>query len=67
MADKFTRALGELVGRDYRSKSQISREAGVSSQCVHRWLTLRRIPNIHNYEAVLNTLGYELAIRRKQQ
>lgn len=64
--DKFVDMLTELASRDHRTLTEISRTAGMSHQSVQRWTVGRRSPNLHSFEAVLNTMGYELAVRKRQ-
>lgn len=43
---------------------ELCRSAGVSASSIHAWRT-RSNPTVANLEAVLNALGYELTIRKR--
>lgn len=66
--------LQDLVAESERSRAGIERKAGVAHDTLLRWFnghpksgcTGTRGPSIHMFEAVLNTLGYRLAIVRAE-
>lgn len=69
----LVRHLQELVRADGRSLSAIERKAGVGKDTFLRWFhghprsggTGTLGPSLLMFECVLNTLGYELTIRKR--
>ena len=59
----LVRELARICRLADRSLTDISFEAGMASTTVHSWFK-RHSPSLENFNAVLNTLGYELQIRK---
>ena len=55
--------LVDLMNETEIDSYEVCRQAGVSTASIHAWRT-KSHPNITNLEAVLNVLGYKLAIVR---
>ncbi len=46
-------------------KTEISEKCGVDPHTINSWLRGNTVPSISNASQLLNTLGYEFAVRRK--
>ena len=57
--------LVDLMNQAGADSQELARQAGVSLGTINAWRT-RTNPNITNLEAVLNVLGYELAIIKRK-
>ena len=63
--DTRMRQLFELVDASGRTLVDIATEAGVSLDAIYHWRLEKRRPSFASYEAVLNSLGYETAVIRR--
>ena len=59
----LVKELARICRLDDRSLTDVSIEAGLAQTTVHSWFK-RHSPSLENFNAVLNTLGYELQIRK---
>jgi hypothetical protein len=62
-AHPLVRELARICHLDDRPLTGVSLEAGLAQTTVHSWFK-RHSPSLENFNAVLNTLGYELQIRK---
>ena len=60
--NRILSALAVLVDESGMYRSDIERRSGVARSVVRDWCTGKRQATFHNLEAVLDVLGYELAI-----
>lgn len=56
------RRLAMLLAQRHGQKSEIARDAGVAYKNLALWCKGVSSPSMHNLDAVLNVLGYEIAI-----
>lgn len=61
----IVRKLFELMHEERLGVLDMSERSGINRNTIKDWKA-RAVPNIVNLDAFLNTLGYELAIRRKK-
>ena len=61
----LVRLLYDLINQQEQGLRSVSQRSGVSSSTIHSW-RYRRSPTVTNFQAVLNSLGYELVIRRRE-
>lgn len=63
MADVVKQFLQELEAGRF-TKVEVADKSGISRQSFTNWMTGRGSPTVANMEAALNSIGYELVIRR---
>ena len=56
--------LAEIIKKERFSIPDICQEAGVNNSTLHNWFS-RHSPSVNNLNSVLNVMGYELVIRKK--
>lgn len=61
----IVRRLFELMHEEQLGVLDMSERSGINRNTIKDWKA-RSIPNVLNFDACLNTLGYELAIRKKR-
>jgi transcriptional regulator with XRE-family HTH domain len=66
MPNPLTVRTRDLIERDGISPKDLAKRSGVDRRTVWSWTHEHRAPRIDMLEAVLNVLGYELTIRRKE-
>ena len=54
----------QTIRRSEKSINRISKESGVSRSTIGDWLNKRSLPTVFNAEAVLNTIGYTLILKK---
>ena len=67
--DPAVARLGDLLRPHAGDITAIAQRAGVSRQCVRKWLANVRCPTVINLRAMLNAVGYDIQIvkRRRRQ
>lgn len=55
------RELFRIIAAENRTVNAVALKAGVEPQSIYRW-RMGKKPFLDNFEAVLNTMGYELVI-----
>jgi transcriptional regulator with XRE-family HTH domain len=50
-----------------KSQQAVAEQAKVSASAMRRWRIGDREPSLQGIEAVINALGYELVIRRRER
>lgn len=55
----------ELMNYEQITPLDVADRSGVNAHTIRNWRH-RAIPQVDNFDACLNVLGYELAIRRKR-
>jgi len=61
----LVKELFTILNESGQQLQKVAKRSGVSSSTINEW-RWRRSPKVTNLEAVLNSLGFELHIRRKQ-
>lgn len=61
-ADPAIVRLNELLREYAGDATRIVRRSGLSERSIRNWFSGRRGGNIHNVRAVLNTIGYDIAV-----
>jgi len=61
----LVRELFSILNDSGERLQKVAKHSGVSATTINEW-RWRRSPRVTNLEAVLNSLGFELHIRRKQ-
>lgn len=54
------------MNKQCASQEDIAKRSGVSSSTMRKWRLGVRSPRVMELEAVINALGYQLAVRRKK-
>ena len=54
--------LRQIINERRYSVDGLARKAGVHRDTIHGWRRCKFSPSVANFEAVLNVLGYQLAI-----
>lgn len=60
----------EFVGlrkKNEISQGELARMSGVDKSAIYRYEKRERVPNLLNFTKVLNAMGYELCIRKKEK
>lgn len=57
--------------RDIRKASpltdmQIEAKSGIAASTLRHWWTGKRNPKLYNFEAIMNTLGYDLVLVKRK-
>jgi DNA-binding phage protein len=50
-----------------KTMDDLAYESGIARETIRRWLNGTNDPGVSKLEAVLNCLGYELTIRRREK
>lgn len=58
--------LWKEMNHQCASQEDIAERSGVSSSAMRKWRTGTRSPRIMELEAVINSLGYQLTVRKKK-
>ncbi len=61
------RRMMQIVKEQQAALIDISKRSGISYATIRSWPSQRRVPNILNFEAVINSLGYEIKIVRRKE
>lgn len=64
---RFVKLIWRSVNTEMWSQEELERRSGVSVSAVRKWRRGVRSPRLIEIEAVLNTLGYELVARLKDE
>lgn len=57
----------EEINNRALSQHDVAAQAGVSSSAMRRWRAGEREPSYQGLEAVVNALGYELVLRKRER
>lgn len=52
--------VDEMREHDHVTVTELCREAGISRKAYYQWLKGERLPNLYNFNRVLEALGIEL-------
>jgi DNA-binding phage protein len=63
----FIHWMWNTMNDQARSQQDVADQAKVSASAMRRWRTGDREPSLQGIEAVINALGYELVIRRRER
>lgn len=60
---RLIRLVFQILNEEKATITEVSKRAGLSQRTISRWR--RNTPNITDWEAFLNAMGYEVVVRRK--
>ena len=63
----FVHWMWNTMNDQAKSQQAVAEQAKVSASAMRRWRIGDREPSLQGIEAVINALGYELVIRRRER